>query len=80
MAKSAKATQAETVQEEVAIEDQPEVVEQADPEPDETLQDVVEVALVSMVRNPDQYEAPHEAEVHPDEVENYKAGGWTEAK
>jgi hypothetical protein len=36
--------------------------------------------LVKMVRDQDQYEAPHEAEVHPDEVENYKAGGWTEAK
>ena len=79
MAKSAKATQAETVQEEVVIQDQPEVVE-ADPVPDETVQEVVDVALVSMVRDPDQYEAPHEAEVHPDEVENYKAGGWTEAK
>jgi hypothetical protein len=36
--------------------------------------------LVKMVRDPDQYEAPHEAEVHPDEVEDYKSGGWTEAK
>ena len=79
MAKSAKATQAETVQEEVVIQDQPEVVE-ADPVPDETVQEVVDVALVSMVRDQEQYEAPHEAEVHPDEVENYKAGGWTEAK
>jgi hypothetical protein len=94
MAKSAKATQAETVQEEVVLEDQPgsqelveevandqpEVVEKADVVPEETLQEVVDVALVSMVRDQDQYEAPHEAEVHPDEVENYKAGGWTEAK
>lgn len=79
MAKSAKATQAETVQEEVVIQDQPEVVE-ADPVPDETVQEVVDVALVSMVRDPDQYEAPHEAEVHLAEVENYKSGGWTEAK
>jgi hypothetical protein len=29
-----------------------------------------------MVRDPNQYPAPHAADVHPDEVDNYRAGGW----
>lgn len=36
-------------------------------------------ALVRMVRRADQYPAPHAADVHPAEIENYKAGGWTVA-
>lgn len=32
------------------------------------------VKLVKMVR--DSEEEPHTADVHPDEVENYKKGGW----
>lgn len=38
------------------------------------------VKLVMMVRDPDIYEAPHEASVHPDEVQNYHSGGWVEKK
>lgn len=38
------------------------------------------VKLVTMVRDPDIYEAPHEASVHPDEVQNYYSGGWVEKK
>lgn len=34
---------------------------------------------VKMVRDADQYPAPHEADVHPGEVENYRAGGWVPA-
>jgi hypothetical protein len=36
--------------------------------------------LVRMVRDAELYpEGPHEADVHPDEVENYEAGGWAKA-
>lgn len=34
-------------------------------------------ALVKMVRDAPW---PHEADVHPDEVENYRVGGWHLAK
>lgn len=34
------------------------------------------VGLVRMVRSKQDFLAPHEAEVHPDEVCNYTAGGW----
>lgn len=37
------------------------------------------VKLVKMVRDAEQYDAPHEALVHPDEVNNYRPGGWEEA-
>ena len=32
---------------------------------------------VAMVRDPQQYPPPHKADVHPAEVANYAAGGWT---
>ena len=33
--------------------------------------------LVKMVRDEEQFpNGPHEADVHPDEVENFAAGGW----
>ena len=35
-----------------------------------------EVELVLMVRDPALYPAPHDATVHPLEVENYRVGGW----
>jgi hypothetical protein len=36
--------------------------------------------LVSMKRDAELYpEGPHEADVHPDEVEDYAAGGWERA-
>lgn len=31
---------------------------------------------VAMVRNPEEYPAPHSADVHPDEVQNYRVNGW----
>jgi hypothetical protein len=40
-------------------------------------QAVKEGELVAMVRDAEQFPAPHSADVHPDEVENYKVGGWT---
>lgn len=36
----------------------------------------VKIQFVKMARNPEQYPAPHEAQVHPDEVDNYRPGGW----
>lgn len=33
-------------------------------------------ALVHMTRDASAYPAPHTAEVHPAEVDNYTAGGW----
>lgn len=35
-----------------------------------------EIKYVKMVRDPDQYDAPHEANVHPKEVSNFARGGW----
>lgn len=35
--------------------------------------------LVKMKRDPEIYPEPHTADVHPDEVENYRPGGWEEA-
>lgn len=34
---------------------------------------------VRMVRDAEHYPAPHSADVHRAEVENFKAGGWQEA-
>ncbi len=34
---------------------------------------------VRMVRDSDLFPAPHEADVHPDEVENMKRHDWREA-
>ena len=31
---------------------------------------------VRMKRDPEIYQPPYEAYVHPDEVENWRAGGW----
>lgn len=36
-------------------------------------------ALVHMTRDANAYPAPHTAEVHPDEVDNFAAGGWQTA-
>ncbi|HEB2010333.1 TPA: hypothetical protein ACJIWH_004610 [Yersinia enterocolitica] len=38
------------------------------------------IAFVTMVRDEIAYPAPHEAQVHPDEVKNYYSGGWLEKK
>lgn len=35
-----------------------------------------ELHFVQMVRNPAEHAAPHAAQVHPDEVDNYRSGGW----
>ncbi|MBA9854481.1 MAG: hypothetical protein GXP07_03055 [Betaproteobacteria bacterium] len=35
-----------------------------------------EIEFVTMVRDPEQYPEPHSAQVHPDEVDNYRPGGW----
>ena len=43
---------------------------EATPEPEAT------VETIAMVRDPNFYDAPHSADVHPDEVENYHVGGW----
>jgi hypothetical protein len=39
-----------------------------------------EIQYVRMVRDSEAYSAPHEAQVHPDEVENYRPGGWEVAE
>lgn len=43
---------------------------------EEQADEAKESATVAMWRDPDMYPAPHECDVHPDEVENYRAGGW----
>ncbi|OBR52337.1 hypothetical protein [Paraburkholderia tropica] len=35
-----------------------------------------EIKYVKMKRDPDQYDAPHEANVHPHEVSSFSRGGW----
>lgn len=35
-----------------------------------------DIKFVTMVRDAEQYPEPHSAEVHPDEVDNYRPGGW----
>jgi hypothetical protein len=34
------------------------------------------IKYVRMTRDPEFYDAPHEAKVHPKEVTNYARGGW----
>lgn len=41
---------------------------------------VDDIAYVNMERDPDVYDAPHTAQVHPDEVQNYYSGGWVPVK
>jgi len=38
------------------------------------------MSTVHMVRDPEVYPAPHTADVHPEEVDNYKTGGWQVAE
>lgn len=38
-----------------------------------------EIKFVTMVRD-EPWPEPHEANVHPDEVQNYYSGGWVEKK
>lgn len=35
-----------------------------------------EISHVHMKRDAELYPEPHEAQVHPDEVDNYRPGGW----
>ncbi len=36
--------------------------------------------MPTMIRDKEQFPVgPHTADVHPDEVENYRLGGWVEA-
>lgn len=35
-----------------------------------------DIKYVRMTREPELYEAPHEAKVHPKEVTNFARGGW----
>lgn len=39
-----------------------------------------ESGTVRMVRDAELFPAPHCADVHPAEVENFKAGGWQEER
>lgn len=34
---------------------------------------------VRMKRDPEMYSAPHTADVHPDEVQNFREAGWEPA-
>ena len=38
------------------------------------------VELVQMARDPEWYPAPHTADVHPNEVENFAGDGWVLAQ
>lgn len=39
-----------------------------------------ESGTVRMVRDAEHFPEPHSADVHPLEVENFKAAGWQEAR
>lgn len=43
---------------------------------DKTQKDAPKAKYVEMVRNPEDYAAPHSATVHEDEVKNYRNGGF----
>lgn len=51
------------------------VVQQPGPAVDVSI-DVPDGSTVAMVRNAEQYPAPHTADVHVDEVENWAKHGW----
>ena len=40
-------------------------------------QTIAKPATVKMQRDKSIYPPPHECDVHPDELENYRGGGWT---
>lgn len=69
---------ADDVVEDIAGQDESSPEAQQD-DADEQPQENV-IAYVTMVRDPDKYDAPHTAQVHPDEVVNYYSGGWVEDK
>lgn len=54
------------------------MAKKADGTEDETQVDPIQ--YVTMVRDEKVHPAPHTAQVHPDEVQNYYSGGWTPAK
>jgi hypothetical protein len=41
---------------------------------------MADIKTIKMARDPAQYPAPHEADVHPDEVENYRTAGFVEVE
>lgn len=69
---------ADDVVEEVEGQDEKSPEEQSDDADDQSQENAI--AYVTMVRDPDKYDAPHTAQVHPDEVVNYYSGGWVEDK
>ncbi|HCM9127867.1 TPA: hypothetical protein R4104_001490 [Enterobacter asburiae] len=69
---------AEDVVEEVEVQDEKSPEEHSDDADDQSQENAI--AYVTMVRDPDKYDAPHTAQVHPDEVVNYYSGGWVEDK
>lgn len=38
-----------------------------------------DIEYVTMTRDAEMYPEPHTAQVHPDEVDNYRPGGWETA-
>lgn len=52
-------------------------VEMANQKKDDTKDEAIpEIKFVKMTRDPEFYDAPHEAQVHPKEVTNFARGGW----
>lgn len=69
---------ADDVVEDVAGQDESSPEAQQDDADEQSQENAI--AYVTMVRDPDKYDAPHTAQVHPDEVVNYYSGGWVEDK
>lgn len=53
--------------------------EAAQAEQQQPKDDAAQATTVAMIRDQTIYPEPHSADVHPDEVENFRAGGWVEA-
>lgn len=69
---------ADNAAEDTAGKDESSPEERSDDADEQSQENVI--AYVTMVRDPDKYDTPHTAQVHPDEVVNYYPGGWVEDK
>lgn len=73
---AAQRAEAEAAAQAKAAADAADAASQAEVQADAAALAASAVELVQMQRDPDMYPAPHMADVHPDEVDNYAAHGW----
>lgn len=70
----ANISKAERERRAAAAQEAPMVDEQKDVVQDDAPAE--EIKYVKMTRNPEFYDEPHEAQVHPHEVSSFARGGW----